>query len=337
MKLTYISFSSHHLLPVEKLYSCLKEIPLIVKLKNFDLVKQSTRYVDSITSGVLLVVAPAASKESLHSLIDKTITHVASQVDSTVDATIIQLLVSLKSLKVATRGHGISLYNACDANKAFVDAIGLAKEKLPIGVTSRLESIHNYALDAYTSSMCKAIETKDSIVNKATEAAKTGYDNSLPYAIKVLDNAQPYVVQAVNLVSPVISSAAPLIKRTYTFVEPVVETTKTYMSENKVVGPYFDKSMIIASEVVDRTVEYCTENTVVAAQSVSTGLQEVVRIEDAREATKTPTSILVRGQVQGVDDWPPEGILNDVGIVVEELPNQDTLDEMDEELSLISH
>ena len=139
------------------------------------------------------------------------------------------------------------------------------------------------------------------------------------------------------MVYPVISSATPLIKKTYSFVEPVVETTKTYISENKVVGPYFDKSMVIASEVLDRTVEYCTDNTVIAAQPVSTGLQEVVGIEDAREATKTPTSIQVRGQVEGVDDWLPDGILNAEDIVMDELSSQDALDQMDDELSLLSH
>ena len=79
------------------------------------------------------------------------------------------------------------------------------------------------------------------------------------------------------------------------------------------------------------------QNSHLGQQAQKTTDQVKDKIEDAREATKTPTSILVRGQVQGVDDWPPEGILNDVGIVMEELPNQDTLDEMDEELSLISH
>lgn len=340
-----IHISSPHIssFVAEKLYSYLKKIPLIVKLKNFDLIKQTTECVDRMTKGILLVVAPASSKESLHALVDKTIALVASHVDSTVDVTIEHLLTSLKSLKAATKSHGVSLYNACDANKAFVDAISLAKEKLPEGVTSRLESVHNYAVDTYTSSMSKAMETKESIVTKATEAAKSGYDTSLPYAIKVLGTAQPYVVRAVNMVSPIITSASPLVKKTYSLVEPVVASTRTYVSENKTVGPYLDKSIVIANEFVDRTVEYCTDSTVIVAQSaVSSSPKKIVSHEDTKETIKTPTVVQIRGQMYDVDDWPPKGTPISEDTVMEELHHQDFRDltddsEDDDEISFLSH
>ena len=78
----------------------MKEIPLLVKLKNFDMMKQTIEYIDNITNGIVLVIAPSAAKESLHVLLDKTITHVASHVDSTVNVLIAQLINSLKNLNL---------------------------------------------------------------------------------------------------------------------------------------------------------------------------------------------------------------------------------------------
>ena len=207
-----------------------------------------------------------------------------------------------------------------------------AKEKLPEGVTSRLESVHKYAVDTYTSGVNKAVETKDSIIMKATEAVKVSCDSSMPFAKKALGTAQPYVVKAVNMATPVITSATPLVKSTYSLVEPLVSSTKTYISENKTVGPYFDKGVVLANEMVDKTVEYCTDVTTDPAVPFSPISKEIV--DDAtREVTKTPTSVHIRGRVQGVgvEEW-PEGTLSPVeDVVMTELHNQDPNDSSDDD------
>ena len=113
------------------------------------------------------------------------------------------------------------------------------------------------ATSTYRTGVKTATVASDTAMETIVPIIRSSYEAGLPYAKKGLAVAQPYVVRVVSISEPLLSRASPLVSYTYKNVEPVLDYGKKRLSESITVGPLFEKGLVIVSDAVDQTLNYC--------------------------------------------------------------------------------